>query len=435
MPLDTAIRALNPVYYWHFGDAAGSTTAHDEIGVTNLTVTGTDPFHVVGPEVGSFGARLWSDTIMLGPNWGVGAWASFSLMLMATVPANGSPPAPVDFMGIGDPANRHVRGMYFQHYSTAPDSAATRISGSLNSLPAAIAQPTQTWHLWTWISQLSPQLQGFYDNGTLVASQTFNPGVAPLATDRLWLQSANPIVVAHLAWFPRVLNQAEVQTVSNQVLPWPYQQPINLPSTWLAGGFDPTIQPVIIAPTDTVTQDLKAQLQAHDDKLQAQLPAIAQIPALLPAVKTVTDQIPAWLTRAFQTVGGLVLQTPIGGLISHPDPNILSLSPEPFVISGRGALSGIPPFNFAGIYGIAWAATGVPLSAGLRDGAVQEYSLRLVQFGVQYFDHNVSNLYVGELVDFHQDNYLWQWTRYNPHQLLYDVTPGFELTCWWFGAF
>jgi hypothetical protein len=223
------------------------------------------------------------------------------------------------------------------------------------------------------------------------------------------------MVVAHIAFFTRTLTTTEVQTVSSQVQPWPYQIPSNqIPITSITGGF-----------TDTD----RALLTEIDDK------TTTVTDTQLPAVQTDTDAILQAVTGPLQTIAGAALSTPIGSLLAHPDVNLLRMHAGSFTLSGRGTLTNADAVNFGGVYGIVWQVTTRPAGAGLTDGFVDEYEERVMQLAVMYIDHLVTNLFVGQTFDTNRDNGVFFWDRYAPHQIGYDITPGYVLTCWWFGAY
>lgn len=135
--------------------------------------------------------------------------------------------------------------------------------------------------------------------------------------------------------------------------------------------------------------------------------------------------------RAWQVSAGLLQSTPIGGLISHPDPNLLRLHNPPFILRGRGFLTGLPPLGLAEVWGLQFVVTLRPTGAGLIDGNVPYYQYRVVEFCAEYNDAGSGLTYIQEIQRFHEHQLLWLWDRFAPLRILYDVTPEFELTCHW----
>jgi len=309
--------ALNPTYYWPFNDTAGSTTVADVMGVHNLTSLVSDGLGVVGPELNTTANQLFSDQIWTGPQWGVGGWASWSMLALVNSPQAGALATLTDFMGIGDPANRHTRGVWLQQSSGAVNTLLYTLRGTVNSTNIAFNNVIANWRLLAWTFQLSPALWTSYADGVSSSTNAATAGVAPVATDSLWIQSAAPIVVSHVAWFPRVLSQTEVQTVSNQKVAWPYQQPINLPYT-IGGGGTVDLTPVL----DQTTQILDNQ-STIDPVVQAIKQDTTNVlghwtgyeTVTLPSLNDVLSNITAGITATIGAGSSAIAQT-IGQLFS-----------------------------------------------------------------------------------------------------------------------
>jgi len=99
------------------------------------------------------------------------------------------------------------------------------------------------------------------------------------------------------------------------------------------------------------------------------------------------------------------------------------------LISGRGALSAIPPGALHS-FGGTWSLQTLPSGYGRDDGVVPEYHRRLGQF-VVLRDEVTSDLYIDVLEDSHwSDNFiLWQFP--NPIEIQYDIAPGVVLVWQW----
>jgi len=423
MPIQSAITALNPRWYYPMQETSG-TTLTDVMGNVGAATWSGDGLGVgTGPELNTHAGRLYSTTTVVGPGLGLTSWGDFSFMAWLTAPFNANSTSATNVMGLGDHNNPTLRG-WRMTYTSASNLAGNyaMILNGINVSSGSVPYPQGLWHVVTWTyANATHSLTGYIDGNLFGTSGVGTPTILQ-TSDQWWVSMLQPAVLAHVAWFPTVLTQTQIQTVSNQIHVWPYGDPINVPVA---------STPVTVDLTP-VTDDT-ATILANQAVFMPQITNI--VTTLLPNLQTAVNGITGFVTNALQTAAGAVLTTPVGTLISHPDPNILSFSATPFTLSGRGALTGSGPFGFAGIYGIAWQATRVPPGEGQQDGAVIEYQDRLVQFCMGYLERTTSSMYIGEIEDFNQDNYLWMWNRYLPHEMLYDVAPGFVLTCWWFGAF
>lgn len=272
MPIADAILALSPTHYWKMNSAVGDLTLPDSVGSYNLTSVINDGGGAAGPEAGTTAQRLYSDQIWTSPAFGLAGWTTHTWLLFFTVQANGAPTAFTDFLGFGDPSNRTARGFRAQFQSTASQNAAFRVIGTGNqSLSSSAPWPQTNWHYFAWTVSASGGVQVAIDGVTFSTVST-GIGTAPLSTDRLWIQSAAPMVMCHLAFVPSVLNSTVLAGVTATIPLWPTGQIPNQPGEGGGGG------------GGGLTPDQAAQLSAIDTKTD-------DIPGLVAASTYISDQV------------------------------------------------------------------------------------------------------------------------------------------------
>jgi hypothetical protein len=324
MPLHDAILALSPNHYWQMNGAAGDLTLHDEVGARDFTATFNDGGGVLGPEVGTTAQRIYSDQSWQTTGFGASAFGNQTWLMLFSVPANGAPAAYTDVLGWSDPSNHVTRGWRIQQQSTSNNSESLRLAGSSGQFGGGgIAQPIQTWHLLAWYIQASPAQTAISLDGLAWTPTSSLPGLSYQTTDPIWIQSPYPIVIAHLASFTTVLTPAQIQTVSSQILAWPYQQPINLP---FQGTTTVDLTPVtddtatILANQTTFmpqianTQTIVGQTHTQTTTIQTDVQNI--INSLFPQLGDDLSTILGAVTSTITGIGGAVSST-LGDLFSH----------------------------------------------------------------------------------------------------------------------
>jgi hypothetical protein len=150
---------------------------------------------------------------------------------------------------------------------------------------------------------------------------------------------------------------------------------------------------------------------------------------------TATDRqmltdVQAAVTETFTGQTGAQLISKIADLIAHPDISLLHLCAGG-TLSGRGQLP--PPLSqgVVFVYGLSLSVAAAPPGAGLRDGAVREYSERVVQLATLAKPLGSSLQYITEILDLHADSFGWLFANKFPSNILFDVTPGFEVAYQW----
>lgn len=272
MPIADAILALSPTHYWKMDSAAGDLTLADSVGSYTLSSVINDGGGAAGPEPGTTAQRLYSDQIWTSPAFGLAGWTTHTWIVFFTVQANGAPTAFTDFLGFGDPSNRTARGFRAQFQSTASQNASFRVQGTSNqSLSSSAPWPQSNWHFFAWTVSATGGVQTAID-GVTFSTVSSSIGTAPLSTDRLWIQSAAPMVMCHLAFVPSVLNSTALAGVTAAIPIWPTGQIPNQPGEGGGSG------------GGGLTEGQAAQL----DDIQGK---VADIPGITAAVNFISDTV------------------------------------------------------------------------------------------------------------------------------------------------
>ena len=178
--------------------------------------------------------------------------------------------------------------------------------------------------------------------------------------------------------------------------------------------------------TDPITWSLDAQSYVLQNQLVAPVPVggfnasdRSNLELTLAAVRA---SLPPALTGGPNITFGVI------DLLRGPPRSMLRRFGS-VLISGRGALSAVPPGALHS-FGGTWSIQTLPAGYGRDDGVVVEYHRRLGQF-VVLRDEVTSDLYIDVLEDSHwSDNFiLWQFP--NPIQIQYDIAPGVVLFWQW----
>jgi hypothetical protein len=275
VPLDTAILALNPLHYWKLNETSGTTfTDYGSTGIA-MEITGdTAGMGWTGPELDTFAMRVFASTSIASSGLGISGWGDFSIQALISAPANGAPASQTPAFGLGNATNVTQRGFWASQLSSSNTVLQMFGNFSASGLVSTLPWPQSLWHLWTWTWTLSPNILRPYTDGIAGTTQSNLSGVAPTTADVMWIKSSAPLVIAHLAYWPRALTQTEIQTVSTQIQAWPYGEPINVPYQVGSGSVDLT--PVL---TDT------AAIKANQSTF---MPEIANINTIVPQIHTQT---------------------------------------------------------------------------------------------------------------------------------------------------
>jgi len=452
------IAATNPNLWWKLDEGSG-TVAHNSGSLANNgTISGSVDWTVPGPEIGTTairlvaGAGITSLAMDLGTNLGV------SLGVWCALPANGPVPNSHSIVRLGDVGNLFNRGLLLWegHNVIGAPTAYARINTSLQN-QFVLPDPKNGWHFLVLTNIAGSSNFKFFVDGIERVNQAGANATPPLITDPVFVSSDEPIVVAHVLFWNRAVTATELGTIGANVASAVYAIPVNYtPDGGGGGGGLTPDQAAQLTDIQTKVADIPGLVSAVNfisatvntingnvnsigavvNTILSDVQSIgAQLGQVADSVGTglhdLVDNVWNGVRRVFQTAGGIGISTPLGALISHPDPNLLSYSSDAFLLSGRGELT--PPTGpfLTRPYGIAWDATTIPPGAGFREGAEIEFIGRLVQFCPLYPEVGSGILYIPEVADFSFKTFYWLWERYTPQVVQYDVTVGFELTCRW----
>ena len=456
MSIASSIAALAPNLWYKLDETSGSTAANSGSLANNGTYSG-DYAIVTGPEVDTTAIRLFaSGMIRSNAGMDVTTLGAYSIGLWVSNDASGSVGVAYPIVRVGDPTNYTTRGFNLQesHSVVGTTNYGFRWTPSGFVTGSALTD-VRFWHWVVVTFTTGTNNQKMYIDGILKSQSTIGTHTACLSTDPLTIACDEPTTVAHVCFWQRVLTLVEIESVADELAPWPYTVPINTPPAGGDGGGGLTeAQATQLAEIDTKTDSLPtlvtesglilAAVEAIEGKVDALGTAVADVDGkvvealghlntllevtaeqTIPLLNDIKDAV----TRIFITGAGLGLGTPIGSLLAHPDPNLLHAANEEFVISGQGTLTPPGPLGYGNVYGIRWTATTVPSGAGFRDGIIPSYTQRLVQWVLWYPDVGDLELYAQEVAEFRLRQYTWLWERPFPNTIQYDVLPGFELTC------
>lgn len=143
------------------------------------------------------------------------------------------------------------------------------------------------------------------------------------------------------------------------------------------------------------------------------------------------DQVQQFVSNTLTFGGTIATQLGAGGLVDHPDLNLLSLCDAPIPIEGTGSLTRPRPGVGVEAYGLTFTITDFPPGAGLVNGVVREFSVRSVQLIAFHRSASSSDEFPVEVFDTHQDNGTWLWKDPFPSRIVYSVTPGFAAQVTW----
>lgn len=458
MTIASAITALNPSIWFPLNGGAAGTILNQGTSSNNGTLSGSFDFNTIGPEPGTVGLRLYVTGQLITGVMDLTGFVPQTLGFWAQCLGGGVINQSYPILGIGDPANRSTRGpCIFENHAAAQQprySARYAVATSGNATPQ---DPKNGWHWVVAVYTAGTNGCSIYIDG-FAAVQGNQSGTNQLATDPLLLRCDEEIVVSNVCWWGSALSAAQIASVANEKALWPSGEPINRAPTSGGGGgggltpdqatqlseidtktddipglvtaseyISDTVNVIngFVQDTNTRVQDLQAQMADAQGKLDTLLASVGA------SLEAQVADISSFVQRVFQTGAGIALSTPIGSMLSHPDPNLLQASSSTFVISGRGTCPSPGVLSFGNVFGVQWEATTIPIRAGYRSGVIDEYNQRLVQFVRYFIEPHTGILYAGDIADFDFQNYTWFWDRPFPHQIDYDVLPGFELTCRW----
>lgn len=266
MTIATAIAALSPNLWLKLDEASGTTAANSGSLSTYGVVSGDVGWGAPGPEVGTHALRLFAGGQVLSSAAMDVHNPPCTLAMFVSTDASGSTSTPYPVLGIGDPGNRLTRGpMIFENHVTANIPKwwfRVNVSGAIQIFTT---DPIRGWHHVALVWQnTSPRYSGYVD-GNLATFDTFTGEVLPLLTDPLLLRSDEPLIAAHVCFWGGVLTQTQIQSIANQVAPWPLGLPINYtpPTSGGGGGLTPD-QATQLSETHGWTSDIPGLVDASN---------------------------------------------------------------------------------------------------------------------------------------------------------------------------
>lgn len=329
--IQEAILLLGPSVYLplNTGDADGAIDLG--LGSHSGTPSGDLNFEQVGPEDGTRALRLFAGGAITTAAMALSAFGEFTFMAFLSAPGLGSPTSITPAITWGDPANRLGRGVSIAQNSATANNLAWRAQGTGAGVAAAAQQPIQGWHNFTFTNTPTGAVQKAYMDGATPSSTTAVIGTAPQGTDPLQIKSDVPLVVSHMAWWPRVLSQLEIKSITDLRTPWPFDLPINTQPTTggdTSGDLE-SIEAQLAALTGTQTAQ-SSTLEATKvvvDFIKGQWDGYQAVS--LPSLGALLDGIKLDLQTTTEGAAGLISQS-VGALLGFHLPSVL----DAFDISG-----------------------------------------------------------------------------------------------------
>jgi hypothetical protein len=455
--IETAIDSSNPYLWWGLdtGNANDQTS-----GGRGGTTTGVVDWGVPGVERGRTALGLSASATVTSPVLSLAGVIDFSLgMYISAQPLTTLANSVILVAGL---TGTRGYSLILSESSGQPSVRSTAYGGALLTGGVSFPAPPNYWHwvVMTYTASSKVLVTAVDAGAPTTTTLSTNPN-GLLGTDTLQLLAPVGMSVAHVCVWNRVLSGPDMASIGAFPSQWPYTVSQATGGGTGGGGGDgggglteeqaaqlTDIQTKVadipglvnastyISDTVNIIKGTTDAIYSTVNEILADSQLIRNIivdmtGAPLPYVPGSIDEIYQFLRRTFQTAGGIGLNTPIGSVIAHPEQHLLSLRSPAFELSGRGELT-TPTFGaLSKPYGIWWNTTTVPELAGYRDGQNTEFIGRLVQFCPMYPELAGGQLYIPEVADFRYKSFYWLWQEFGPQIVLYDVTPGFVLTCRW----
>lgn len=329
--IQEAILLLGPSVYWplNTGDASGAVDLG--LGAHSGNPSGSLDFEVPGAEDGTRALRVYAGGLISSIGMGVTTIAEFTLMAFISAPGLGTPNVSTPMFGIWDPGNRTARGVRMDQQSTGANNLSLLGRGQIGSVQMNAAQPIQSQHSVTWTQNIPANQGRIHIDGIMNSAGTSSLGANPVVGDPLQIKSDAPVVLSHVAWWPRALTQTEVNSVSSLRTIWPYDLPINT-------------QPEIGGDVSGDLESIEAQLAALTGTQTAQSSTLEATKVVvdfikgqwdgyqavsLPSLGALLDGIKLDLQTTTEGAVGLISQS-VGALLGFRLPSVL----DAFDISG-----------------------------------------------------------------------------------------------------
>jgi hypothetical protein len=444
-----AILALSPGMYWKLDEGGGTVATNYGSRSLDGTISGSVDLTVPGPEVDTTALRLFLGGQVVSPPMDVVTPGTTSVMLWASTDSTGTNGTVYPIWNVGDPANRTARGYYMLEQHSAMGSPIFRFNvgaGVASGTPNAAR--TYDWHHYAMTYQTGANGIKFYVDGLTPSQATGSSIVNCQTTDPFLLRCDEPMVVAHVAYFNRVLTQAEIKTVSDQLSPWPLTQPINTgpPSGGDGGGGGGGLtddQAAQLTAIDTKTDDIPGLVAAATfisdtvnhikgvtDYLKDQWDAYTSV--TLPSLADYLSNILTAVTSSIVDAGTTIAQKAVGELQDWADRGAWEYNSEDLVLTECGELE--QPAHIPGIanFGLQLQATVVPPRFGRLEGVLIQYEERLGQFVVEQLDplDGAAPLYT-EVLDLYLEKFTWTFHTWQSIKVAYCVAPGVIIQARW----
>jgi len=264
MSIESDITALGPVLYWKLDDptgpAASDASGHGHTGVYGGGFT----LLQYGPEPGTFAAQFAAGGSVLCTNMAQISAAPWSACWYASRDVIATP-ASGDEIGGG---NRTVKRGWFFNIANTEQGAISWYTGT-GAVAATTLVTTPVWNKW-WhayavVYNGSSSLTMWYD-GTMVATATPTTTTWATSVDPFGVTAVYGVVVAHLAYFDKVLTGPQISAIHSHRWNWPFGP--QLDKTWPSppsGGGGGSLDPA-----DPVVIDLNADLEQIRRSVQKQ---------------------------------------------------------------------------------------------------------------------------------------------------------------------
>lgn len=143
------------------------------------------------------------------------------------------------------------------------------------------------------------------------------------------------------------------------------------------------------------------------------------------------DQVQQFVQNTLTFGGTIATQLGAGGLIDHPDLNLLSLCDQELTLVGTGSITRPRPGVGVEAYGLRLNVAQSPPGAGLLDGVIREFSVRVIQLVTVHKSASQPDVYPVEIFDSRAEAESWLWRAPFPDSISYHVTPGFVVLARW----
>jgi len=268
MSIGSAIAALNPRNYWKLDETSGTVFADSGSSPRPLTGSGTlSGMGVAGPEQGTKALQVFSGFSAVTGAFGINGWSDYSNIFCITQPCTGAIPSQL-FMGLSSLADQQGHGFWWRTAAGAAKTGFAQHTDRFGAVSVNFPYPEPLWHMYALTFNAASGNHTIYNEaGTLSTNVQTLPGFPPVTSDIWWMQSSNPMCLAHLAYFTRTLSAAEVTSIGAQFQQWPYGYPINMPPAGSGGSSAINPSDPVIVNINTDLSDIRAAVIRNYPKI------------------------------------------------------------------------------------------------------------------------------------------------------------------------